>query len=206
MDLEEMKNTWVQLTSEMETQKKLTNKLILKMAHQKSSRSISNLKRFEMLGGLLMGVLLIIGTGYFLVTGAFQSVPLIICAIVSMALFVFSVSLSFIFILSMFKINLLENTIEKSQKYFKEFKETYKFNQAFGKYSTIPTMLLFIPVVLKISNDIDIFLDFGEGKTELIGILISSGLLAIPVLYVVIRFYKRNMRATTEAHEEIESK
>lgn len=206
MELEEMKNTWAQLSSEMETQKKLTNKLILKMAHQKSSRSISNLRRFEMLGGLLMGVLLIIGTGYYLVTGAFQSVPLIICAIVCMALFVFSVSLSFIFILRMLKINLLENTIEESQKYFKEFKETYKFNKKFGKYSTIPTMLLFIPVVLKISNEIDIFLDFSDGETELIGILISSGLLAIPVLYVVIRFYKRNMRATAEAHEDIENK
>lgn len=201
-----MKNTWAQLSSEMEAQKKLTNKLILKMAYQKSSRSISNLKRFEMLGGLLMGVLLIIGTGYFLVTGAFQSVPLIICAIVCMALFAFSVSLSFIFILRMLKINLLENTIEETQRYFKAFKETHNFNKKFGKYSTVPTMLLFIPVVLKVSNDIDIFLNFSDGKTELIGILISSGLMAIPVLYVVVRFYKRNMTATVEAHEDIENK
>jgi hypothetical protein len=204
MDLEEMKNTWAQLSSEMETQKRLTNELILKMAHQKNSRSLSNLRHFEMLAGLLIGVPLIIGTGYHFVTGAFQSIPLIICVIVSIALFVFSLGLSVVFIKRMLKINLLENTIEESQKYFKEFQETFKFQKKFGLYSTIPTMLFFIPVVLKISNDIDIFLDFSEGKTELIGVLISSALLAIPVLYVVIRFYKRNMRATAEAHKDIE--
>lgn len=206
MDLEEMKNTWAQMSLELETQKKLTNELILKMAHQKSSRSVSNLKRFEMLAGLVMGTLLIGGTGYHLVTGAFESVPLIICAIISLGLFLFSVGLSIIFILRMSKINLLKNTIEESQQYYTAFKETFKFHKVFGMYSTIPTMLFFIPVVLKMFNDVDIFLDFSGGKSELVDVLVASGLLAIPVLFIIFRFYKRNMKATAEAHKDIEHK
>ena len=199
-----MKNTWTQMSLEIETQKKLTNKLILKMAHQKSSRSISNLKHFEILAGLVMGALLVVGTGYHLIAGAFQSIPLIICTILSLGLFIFSIGLSLIFILRMSKINLLENTIEESQQHYMAFKETFKFHKIFGVYSTIPTMLFFIPVVLKMFNDVDIFLDFSDGKSELVAILIASGLLAIPVLFIIFRFYKRNMKATTEAHNDIE--
>jgi hypothetical protein len=205
MNLEEMKNTWTELSLEMEAQKKLTSSLILKMAHQKSSRSINNLKRFETLGGLIMGLALIIGTGFHLVTGEFQSIPLIICAIISITLFILSVAASVTFIISISKINLLENTIEESQQYFKEFKKTFGFYKKVGTYTIIPTMLFFIPVVLKMFNDIDIFLNFNAGKNELMGIIISSGLLAIPVLFIIVRFYKRNMKATAEAHDEIEN-
>lgn len=204
MDLEEMKNTWEQMSAELESQKKLTNELILQMAHQKSSRSISNLQRFETLAGLLVGVPLIVGTGYHLAIGTFESIPLIICAILSLALFLGSLALNMVFIFRTSKINLLENTLVESQEYFKKLQDIFRFHKQFGIYTTIPTVLFYVPVVLKVFKDKDIFLDFSGGQSDLVSTLISSGLIGIPVIYFVFRFYSQNMKATAEAHKDIE--
>ena len=80
MDLEKMKSTWTQMSTEIEKQKKLTAEIILKMANQKSKNGIEKIKRLELFGGLIMGAALNIYQITVLFNGIIQGTPLLIFA------------------------------------------------------------------------------------------------------------------------------
>ncbi len=204
MDLDEMKNTWAQMSAEIENQKRLTDKIILKMAHQKSSRSIGKLKRFEMFGGPIMGTLLIIMISVAMFNGLFESLGLKIFAVLSILIFLVSMYASWKFISKLGKVNLLENSIEDSQKYFQAVKSSVKNQKKMGLFIMIPTIVFFAPVVMKIFTGHDIFLNFSDSTDELLLILFSSFAVGIPVMFLVLRYYKKNMKAAGQAYEEID--
>jgi uncharacterized membrane protein len=205
MDLEEMKSTWTQMSTEMEKQKKLTNEIIIKMANQKSKNSLENIKRLELLGGLVMGAALNIGLAIVLFNGMIQSIPLLCFAFVSMFIFSYSMYMSWTFIQVMNKIDLQENTLEDSHRYFSEFKAHCKRHKKRGMILNIPTVIFSLPVVMKIFGGVDIFTQFNEAKSFLSQIFIAGVLVSIPIILLIIRFYKKNVKAATEAHQDAES-
>lgn len=204
MELEEMKNTWQQLSGELEKQKKLTNEIILKMAHEKSKNSLGKMVLFETIGGLGMCVALLVGLLLNMLNGSFQTTPLAVCALLSGALFILSGYISWDFIAKMKKINLLENSIEESQRNFIALKKASAFYKKVGVWSSLPTMLFFIPVVLKVFIGKDIFADFAAAREELLAVIGFSILISVPMVYLLLKFYNKNIKATGEAIEQAE--
>ncbi|AWV97410.1 hypothetical protein [Arcticibacterium luteifluviistationis] len=199
MDLDEMKSTWQELSAELENQKKLTNDIILKMAHEKSKNSLGKMVKFETIGGLGMCVVLLVGLIGSMLNRSFDNVPLMICAVMSGILFLFSGYISWDFIAKMKRINLLENSIEESQKNYLAVKEASARYKKVGVYSSLPTMIFFCPVVLKVFIGKDIFQDFSNAKEEFLVMILLSLVIAVPAVYLLFRFYNKNMEATAEA-------
>jgi hypothetical protein len=203
MELEEMKATWLELSSQIDKQKKLTNELILKMAHEKSSQSVNSLIGLETIGGISIAVALVAGVLFFLLNGTLNTWPLIICSFVSIGIFAYSGFISLDFIQKMKKINLLENSIEESRVNFANFNKALKFYKNLGLYTFLPTMVFFIPVVLKVFIKKDIFRNFQDAKTKLLEVIIASIIVSIPTVFFLYRYYKRNIAATKEAMSEL---
>ena len=199
MELEEMKKTWDDLSAELINQKKLTDSIILKMAHEKSKSSLGKLVRIETIGGLAMSVALVLGVIFFTLNGELDSWQLIICGIASAGIFVFSGLLSYDFIGKMKKINILEDSLEETKRNHADFQKAHERYKKVGVYTILPTMIFFLPVVLKVFIKMDVFLNFSEAKTKLLEVVVFSVLVSIPVLFLVFRAYRKNMKATSEA-------
>jgi hypothetical protein len=203
MELEEMKATWSELSSKIDKQKKLTNELILKMAHEKSSHSLKNLIGLETVAGISMAIGLIIGILYFMLNGTLDTWPLIVCSLASIAIFAYSGNASWNFIRKMKKINILDNSIEESILIFQEFNKAFKFYKKLGFYTILPTMVFFIPVVLKVFIKKDIFGNFADAKSKLLEVIIASVIVSIPTVFFLFRYYRKNIKATKEAMSEL---
>jgi len=91
------------------------------MAHEKSSQSVNRMIGLETIVGISMAILLIIGVLFFLINGTLNTWPLILCSLMSLWIFAYSGYTSWDFIQKMKKINLLENSIDKSKVNFFEF-------------------------------------------------------------------------------------
>ncbi len=202
MELEDIKKSWAQMSQDLEKQKILTNELILKMAHQKSSKSLGKLIGFETVGGFLMSIALSILVILNFYTGNLTGTGLTICGIGSLIIFAASGLTSLNFILKMKRINLLENTIEVNLNFLNDFKRTLKQYKKLNMITAIPTMVFFIPVVVKIFNDKNVFENFEDARYEFYATIILSVMLSLPVLFYVIKFYSKNIKKTEEAVKE----
>lgn len=204
MDLDEMKSTWQELSAELDKQKTLTNDIILKMAHEKSKSSLGKMVKFESIGGLGMCVVLLVGLFICSLNRSFDNVPLMICALLSAVLFIFSGYISWDFISKMKKVNLLENSIEESQKNYLAVKKASARYKKVGVYTSLPTILFFSPVVLKVFIGKDIFRNFSTAKDDFLIMILLSVVIAVPLVYTLFKFYNKNMKATAEALEQVE--
>ncbi|MFT5883887.1 MAG: hypothetical protein ACI9IP_000337 [Arcticibacterium sp.] len=199
IELEEMKKTWDELSAELVNQKKLTDAIILKMAHEKSKSSLDKLVRVETMGGMAMAIILVLGIIVFVANGTLDTWQLILCALCSAAIFIFSGILSYDFIEKMKKVNILEDSLEDTKKHYNDFQKAHGLYKKVGVYTILPTMIFFIPVVLKVFIKMDVFANFSEAKTKLLEVVFFSVLLSVPMLLIIFRSYKKNIKTTSEA-------
>lgn len=81
-----MKATWSELSGRIDIQKKLTNELLLKMAHEKSSQSVNKMIGLETIAGMSMALILIIGVLFFIFNGTLNTWHLIASSLLSIGI------------------------------------------------------------------------------------------------------------------------
>jgi hypothetical protein len=197
MDLENMKDTWQQMSQELENQKKLTSEIILKMTNEKSSSRLNRIVNLEIFGNIISWMMLfyiIINfdklTSWLSLTGGIgTSIILIIGSFMSL-----------IIIKKAKDIDLLKNSYVETLRRFDSLRKTLRLYKKLSIYLNIIMPFLILPLFSAIFLEKDLLENMEEFKNE----LIASFLLIPPILYLIIRYYSKNISKVKEALDEIE--
>lgn len=156
MEIEELKNTWQQMSSQIEKQKELNNKMILDMTKLKFSNKIKTIANFEGLGAIILFITLC----YFIFNiKAFDTLPLQICAFVSISIMTILPILSLSTIYRMNSIN-LSNTNQKSTLIeFTKRRSQFLLVQKWGIGLSAIFMFTIMPLAMKLGSGKDFFAD-----------------------------------------------
>ncbi|MFZ6009837.1 MAG: hypothetical protein ACOYXT_05760 [Bacteroidota bacterium] len=188
MELDEMKNLWGQMSSEIEKQKKLTDTIIIKMTEDRYKNRLKNIAWSEAVGTLVCfaGLLLILinfqilNTWYLAVAGSVSAFFLLILPILSLRS------------LSQFRnINISGNNYKETLMAYAQGKKRFLFIQKLSFYLNFILILLMIPVMGKIIAGKDLLT---ETKTW-----IWFAPLAIPLYYYFARWVLKGY--THAAHD-----
>lgn len=197
MELEELKQNWDELSLEVEKQKKLTKGLVLQMAHQKLKSGIKPLIYLEGIGGLTFGIVLL--AFVLLNFHKLDSNILKICGLGSIFIFTVSMYFSVMFINNSRKVDLLNNSIANTKLAFEKMEHFLIQSKKYTVWLAPLIVIFFLPVTLKLVADVDPF-----EKVDKLGMgLLASLILAIPVLFLLFKFYKNRMQKAKEGMNDL---
>jgi hypothetical protein len=156
MDLEEMKNTWGEMSNEIDKQKKLTDKLIMMMTQEKYNNTLRRISIPETIGTVICFamVLLVIfnfeklDTWYLQLSGLLSVATLIVLPILSLRS-----------IKKMNSINISKNNIKQTMIDFNKGKKQFRSVQKIGFYMSFIILIVSLPVAGKLMNNKDLFLE-----------------------------------------------
>lgn len=199
MDLDEMKAVWSDLGTQLEQQKKLNQDLIMKMTQEKSSSRMGRIIRVETFGIIVSAAILIYLLANFnkltnwpALTGGIGMALILIIAIV------FGTRL----ISKARQIDLVKNTYSTVVEQFNEFRKMLRFYKKLSIWTNAFSLLFVIPVTYSLILEKNV-LDNLEGA----GISLLLGIIVAPVmLYLIIRFYSRNISQVKKALNEADFK
>jgi len=155
MELEEMQATWSQMSDRLDNQKKLTDKLIMKMTKERYKNKIGILSKYEGMGAVICfiaAILLILrfselNTWYLLASGIFTVCYLIVLPVVVLR----SIN-------SMKNIDLTNNTYKETLIAYAKKKKRFLLTQKVGIYLNFILLAVSLPVVVKVFKGKDIFI------------------------------------------------
>lgn len=199
MDLDEMKAVWSDLGDQLEKQKQLTQEVILKMTQEKSSSRLGRIIWMESIGitiSVIFQVYLALNfhrlNDWLSITGGIVMTMIILTGIVFGSAIIRKAR----------KINVIENTYSEVIRQFDEFRAMLRTYKKLGIWTNIIGPFMIIPVVYTLILDKNILDDLpGLGA----GILATA--IVVPViLYLIIKFYSRNVSAVKKALNDIDFK
>jgi len=156
MDLEEMKNTWGEMSNEIDKQKKLTDKLIMMMTQEKYNKTLRRISIPETIGTVIcyIMVLLILFNFEKLDTWYLQ-----LCGVISIAILIILPILSLRSIKKMNTVNISKNNIKQTLIDFNKGKQQFRNVQKLGFYMSFIILIISLPVASKLMNNNNLFLD-----------------------------------------------
>lgn len=156
MELKELETLWSELNQELETQKKLTNELIMNMTQQKYSNKFQKISTYETIGGVIC-----ILSGIFILTkfSLLDTWYLQLCGLFTV-IFLFLLPVFSLYSLRRIqKINVADKNIKETLVSFAKAKKQLLFMQRLGLYLSFILMFTVLPVASKIMKGKDLFLD-----------------------------------------------
>ncbi|MEP2934857.1 MAG: hypothetical protein ABJM06_04010 [Gilvibacter sp.] len=156
MELNEIKSLWNEMSEKIEAQEVLTNSLIMEMTQQRYKNTFSSLKFYETIGGiicLIAGFALLfnldrLDTWYLLTSG-------IICVVYLIGLPLITLNS----IWRMSKLNILNKNLKQTLTDFYKRKRQMLLIQQLGIAFNFLLVIVSLPVIVKISNGKDLFLE-----------------------------------------------
>lgn len=151
-----MKNTWGEMSNEIDKQKKLTDKLIMMMTQEKYNNTLRRISIPETIGTVICFamVLLVIfnfeklDTWYLQLSGLLSVATLIVLPILSLRS-----------IKKMNSINISKNNIKQTMIDFNKGKKQFRSVQKIGFYMSFIILIVSLPVAGKLMNNKDLFLE-----------------------------------------------
>ncbi|MTI21218.1 hypothetical protein E1176_09320 [Fulvivirga sp. RKSG066] len=197
MELEEMKNIWSDMSDELDKQKKLTQKLIIKMAHEKSSSRLGRIVMAESIGTVITVVALIfIGINF----NKFNSLINIVAASGTFLILFVSVIMAVLLIRKANLINIQEDTYIGALNHYTDLKKMLRFYKRFSIAMYVIMPFFLIPVVSVLAGK-----DLSQNLSELWEVILAC-VLILPVAWLAIAwFYKTNLRNVTAAFKEVKN-
>ncbi|MGB5646492.1 hypothetical protein [Muriicola sp.] len=156
MELKELEILWSEMSQELNTQKKLTNELIMTMTQEKYSNKFQKISTYETIGGIiciLAGIFILakfsmLDTWYLQLCGLFTVIFLFLLPVLTLN------SLRRIQ-----KINVADMNLKETLVSFSKAKNQLLFLQRLGIYLSFILMFTILPVASKIMKGKDLFLD-----------------------------------------------
>ena len=154
MELEEMQILWTQMSSQLESQKKLTNKLIMEMAQQKFRNRFYKLSLYETTGALICFVF-----AFFILLNLdkMNTWYLMLCSIVTLLFLVVLPILSLGAIKGMRSMNLTKYSYKETISEFARKRKKMLTIQKVAVMLSVVMMWVSIPVFSMIMNNKDFF-------------------------------------------------
>ena len=196
MDLESMKETWLKMSEELEKQKKLTNEIILKMAHERSSSRLNRIIYMELIGcGIALLVLIYILFNFHRLDNWLTISGGVGTAVIMIAAVIMSVNI----MRKAKKINILKTTYGKVISDFNDLTKTLGIYKRASIGLNIIMPFLLMPPMAQLLAGKDLLTDLEEFKET----LIMTFILIPPMLYFIIRYYTRSMSKVRQAINEL---
>ncbi|MDN5201940.1 hypothetical protein QQ008_11215 [Fulvivirgaceae bacterium BMA10] len=199
MELENMKAIWAEMSQELEKQKKLTDKIILKMTQQKSRSGLNRIINMEIFGMIVTAIMLV----YLLINfGKLDNWLTIGGGVGLILLLLLALIMGTIIVKAAKKIDVVKNNYHQTLTDFADFKKILGFYKKLSIVMNILIPFLILPVVSFLFFDRDLLFDlqeFGMG-------LIFYFILMPPLLYLIIRFYRKNVSKIREALDDLKAK
>ena len=154
MELSELQKRWDEMSTEIKSQKKITDRVIEDIIKIKFSRKINNIIKYESLGAavLFFSVLIIIWK-----IEVFDTLPLQICAIISISIMVTLPILSLTSIFRMHNLSMSKRTYKDTVIAYTKRRSFFLLIQRWAILFSGILMLTIIPVMLKIAKGKDFF-------------------------------------------------
>ncbi|MBQ4819381.1 hypothetical protein [Aquimarina sp. MMG016] len=196
MELEEMQAVWADLSSQLEKQKKLTDKMIIMMTQEKYKKKWNRIAYPEILGTIIcygVAILILINIGkldnwYTLLSGLISVVVLLILPVLSLRS-----------IFRMRKLNIAENDYKDTLMQYAKGKKRFQSSMKLGYYLGFILMFAIMPVTTKLLNNKDLFTE----TTKIWPFLISIPLAVVFMIFFSKWVYKSYNRNIIEAENLI---
>lgn len=200
MDIEHMQHTWQQMTTELNTQKKLTNTLILNMTQQTYTSKVNRILRTELVGTIIC----FMTVSYILYNRSkFESLPSQICAILLVFLLV-TMPLGSIYLLKKLKqIDVRNASLKSNLIHYATYK---KLNLRFQKFS-IAIGFILLPIASAVFSVLFSNKDLFEGVslTKIIVALIVGGSVFTIIAYLGNKYYRNALQDAQNTLEELQA-
>lgn len=197
MELEQMKDIWSDMSSRLDRQQEVTDQLILKLAHERSSSRLGRIIMAESIGIVLTSVFMIMLllrfhklTNWLTISGG----------IFTILIFAISILMGWRIVRQAKSINLATRSYQQTLADFNALKKTLGRYKRLSIRINLVMPFFLIPVVFQLALGKDILQDFASYGWG----LLLTGLIAPAMLYLIIRFYRRNMSEVGKAIETIE--
>jgi len=195
MQLEEMKNLWDEMSLKIDSQQKLTNKLIMEMTQQKFRNRFSTLSLYETSGAVIC---FLAATFILLNLDKMNTWYLLLCGILSLLILIILPILSLRALNGMKKLNLSKNNYKETLMEFSKRKKNMMLIQQFSVGISIVFMWMVAPVFSMIVKGKDFFMQ--EHST---GLLLFYAASTIGVIFFARWGYGCYKRITASAEKDL---
>lgn len=156
MELKELETLWSEMSQELETQKKLTNELIMNMTQEKYSNKFQKISTYETIGGVICII-----AGIFILTkfSMLDTWYLQLCGLFTVIFLFLLPVLTLNSLRRIQKINIADKNFKETLVSFSKAKKQLLFLQRLGLYLSFILMFTILPVASKIMKGKDLFLD-----------------------------------------------
>jgi len=196
MDLDEMKIAWSDMSVQLEQQKKLTNEIILKMTQEKSHSKLNNIIMMESMGMIVTAIALVYiiinfykFDNWLEITGGIGTCLILILALVFGSILIKKAK----------RINLVKDSFSDTISHFTAFKKLLGYYKRLSIVINVFGAILIIPVTFALFSEKDILENLAEAGRA----LIAAAFLVPIVLWLIIKFYKRNIGAVNTAFKNL---
>lgn len=196
-ELEELRTIWSEMSDKLDRQKQLTDQLILQMAHEKSSSRLQRIVTMEGVGIVAVAlILLALFSRFYLldnwlqITGGVFSALVLLISLIMGGRIIFQAR----------RIDVSQNNYQQNLTYFKALKKTLRLYKRLSIVLNIFLPFFLLPVVFKLFFDRDLLTDLAAFGSALLAI----ALLVPPLLYLIIRYYGRQVTQVGKALEDSE--
>lgn len=199
MDLEEMQLVWSKMDQELENQKKITNKIILKMTQERYANKFRKIAIYESLGAFVCFV-----AGLYLLLNFYKLDVwyLIACGVLSILYLFVMPFLVLRPLYSIKNIKIDKNSFSETLRIFLNSKKQLLLVQRIGVFTNIMAVLFILPTFGKILKNKDFF-------TQLDGVTFYLSIAFVFVLMTVVskwgyKCYKNISNAAENILKEID--
>jgi hypothetical protein len=199
MDIDELQTTWTQMSEELEKQKRLTNKIILKMTKQEYKSRLDKITIPEILGTLVSYAAAIFILFNF---NAFDTVLLKICGFITLVILIILPYLSWKYLKRMRNLDIANISYKDGIVAFTKSKRQFLKLLRVSAYLGFVLMLIIIPVTTKLFDGEDIFAP-GQDNSWLWFLPLGIGFYYF-FTKKVIRNYSNNINKARDLLKELE--
>ncbi len=156
MELKELETLWSEMSQELETQKKLTNELIMNMTQTKYSNKFQKISTYETIGGVIciLAAIFVLTKFSLLDTWYLQ-----LCGLFTVTFLILLPVLTLNSLRRIQKLNIADRNIKDTLISFTKAKNQLLFLQRLGLYLSFILMFTILPVAGKIMNGKDLFVE-----------------------------------------------
>jgi len=154
MELEEMKSIWTKMSEDLESQKKLTDKMVLNMLRTNYRRKINNIWIPEILGSIIC---VVAGLYIWLHIERLDNWYLLGCGIISCCIFFFLPVLSIKSILRLRAVDISAINYKESLQLYAQRKKEFVSLQKLGFILGALLLVMILPVTGKLFSGKDLF-------------------------------------------------
>ena len=194
-----MKAVWAEMSEQLDKQEKMTKEIIIKMAHEKSTSRLNRIMMMESIGVVFAAFLLLYLLFNFQKLGNWLN---IMGGIGSALILFLSIVMGCLIVQKANRIDVINNSYSEALEHFMELKKLLRSYKKMSILINVVFPFFLLPVVFTLMLDKDLLTDFSAFGRSLLLCFVLTPI----VLYLIIKYYARNVSQVKDAFKDLEDK